>query len=267
MSLLPLDGFRPETAVAVAAVATAMRLASESTEHHDVSSKLGRDVVTSVDIAVEATIRSIVAEAFDMPSVGEEDGGTAPSDGSGYWLVDPICGTRNYALGIPLYCVNLALIEGGEVTVAVVGDPSTNEIAVAEVGRGAWALRVDARQSLAVSDSSRVIIVEEGKSTGPRRERAAAVTGRVLRADRWDLRSLGTTLSLPYFARGRVAAYLAFDLTAIHGAAGVLLATEAGATVSDIDGAPWSLASDSLLASATPHLHQEILTLVAGVSR
>ena len=38
-------------------------------------------------------------------------GDRRPTDGSPYWLVDPICGTRNFASGIPLYCVNLALVE------------------------------------------------------------------------------------------------------------------------------------------------------------
>ena len=106
--------------------------------------------------------------------------------------------------------------------------------------------------------------MEEGKSTGKRRTTAATFTERVIGSDRWDMRSLGTTLSLPYVARGRVSAYAAFDVTAIHAAAGVLLATEAGATVSDIDGAPWCLGSDSIVAAATAGLHDELIALIAG---
>ena len=43
--------------------------------------------------------------------------------------------------------------------------------------------------------------------------------------------------------------------------AGVLLAYEAGATVTDIDGRPWTLGSDSLLAAATAELHADLLAL------
>jgi fructose-1,6-bisphosphatase/inositol monophosphatase family enzyme len=49
-------------------------------------------------------------------------------------LVDPICGTRNFASGIPLYCINVALVEDGLVTLAVVGDPAGDEVCVAELG-------------------------------------------------------------------------------------------------------------------------------------
>jgi myo-inositol-1(or 4)-monophosphatase len=248
---------------AIAAVAAGMRIASARATDHQVSGKDGRDVVTTADIEVENAIRSMLADALGLPSVGEEHGGCAPQDGSGYWLIDPICGTRNYASGIPLYCVNLALIEAGDVAVAVVGNPSRDELMVAERGGGAWLLGAATRRPLTVSDTSTVVIVEEGKSTGARRARAAASTQRIVQADRWDMRSLGTTLSLPYVACGRVSAYVAFDVTSIHSAAGVLLAIEAGATASDIDGSPWSLDSESVIAAATEELHGELLGLTA----
>lgn len=247
----------------MAAVAAGMRIAAARATDHQVSGKDGRDVVTTADIAVENAIRNMLTDALGLPSVGEEHGGSGPHDGSGYWLIDPMCGTRNYASGIPLYCVNLALIEAGDVAVAVVADPSRGELMVVERGGGAWLLGAKARQPLTVSDTSRVVIVEEGKSTGECRARAAASMQRIVQADRWDMRSLGTTLSLPYVACGRVRAFAGFDVTPIHGAAGVLLATEAGATVSDIEGSPWSLHSKSVVASATEELHGELLGLIA----
>src|SRR5207249_2349991 len=145
-------------------------------------------------------------DALSFRVVGEERGGEAPADGSPYWLVDPICGTRNFASGMPLYSVNLALVEEDQVTVAVVGDPSTAEIHVAERGRGAWALKDGARRKLGTSGESRTIVVEDGRSTGARRERAAHLTAAAIRADRWHVRSLGTTLALSYLAAGRISA-------------------------------------------------------------
>jgi myo-inositol-1(or 4)-monophosphatase len=198
--------------------------------------------------------------------VGEERGGEAPADGSAYWLVDPICGTRNFASGIPLYCVNLALVEGGQVTVAVVGDPSTGEIALAERDRGAWAVKDDSRRRLTASDESRTIVVEAGKSTGGRREHAARFTAAALRADRWDCRSLGTTLSAAYLAAGRIAAYVEAWVTAVHAAAGSLLVTEAGGALSDLGGRPWTIHSDSLVASGDPDLQHELLTIVRATA-
>jgi fructose-1,6-bisphosphatase/inositol monophosphatase family enzyme len=101
----------------------------------------------------------------------------------------------------------------------------------------------DARHRLTTSEPSRIIVVEEGKSKGSRREQAAQFTAAAIRADRWDFRSLGTTLASPYLAAGRLAAYVVFWASAIHTAAGSPLITEAGGTVSDIDGRPWTIDS------------------------
>jgi myo-inositol-1(or 4)-monophosphatase len=258
---MDMDAFRTETAVAIRTVKRALDLARSRPGTDRVTAKGSRDVVTAMDFAVEDSIRHVLTSELGISVVGEERGDDAPSDGRPYWLVDPICGTRNLASGIPLYCVNLALVEGGRVVAAVVGDPSTDEIHVAERDRGAWALTGGARRPLSTTDESRTIVIEEGRSTGTRRERAAWVTARAIRADLWDIRSFSTTLALPYVAAGRVAAYVLFFASALHAAAGSLVASEAGATVSDVDGRPWTLGADSIIASATPALHRALLEL------
>jgi myo-inositol-1(or 4)-monophosphatase len=87
-------------------------------------------------------------------------------------------------------------------------------------------------------------------------------TAAVIGAFRWDIRALSTSVVLAYLAAGRVSAYVLFSSSALHVGAGSLLAAEAGAIVTDIEGRPCSLHSDSTLAAATPELHEELLTLV-----
>jgi myo-inositol-1(or 4)-monophosphatase len=249
--------FREETRAAVAAVEQALSLAATGAGSTGVSVKGPRDIVTAADIAIETALR---ASLGDIPVVGEEGGGVT---GEVYWLVDPICGTRNFASGIPLYAVNVALVESGEVTVGVVGDPTTGEVHAAERGGGAWARRDGEWLRLAVSAASETIVIEDSHADPDpaRRERAAAAVGAAIRAFRWDLRALSTTLALPYVAAGRAAAYVLFWTSALHVAAGAVLVQEAGAVVSDIDGRPWTLESDSIAASATPELHADLLAL------
>jgi myo-inositol-1(or 4)-monophosphatase len=255
------DRFRPEALVAIDAVRRALAIARRGIGARDITGKGGRDLVTATDVAVEDAVRGTVSDALGFPVVGEERGGEPAADGSPYWLLDPICGTRNFASGIPLYCVNLALVEGGDITVAVVGDPSTGEIDVAERGGGAWGLKDGGRHRITASDRSRTIVVEEGKAEGRRREWAARFTAAAIQADRWDFRSLGTTLAAPYLAAGRISAYVVFQVSALHAGAGSLLVTEAGGTLSDIDGRPWTIRSDSFVGSADPGLHEELLDL------
>ena len=252
----------PLTGAAVAAVRTAMPLAASGVgDPANVTSKGVRDLVTRTDVAIEDTLRAAAAEA-GVAFVGEERGGRAPDDAP-YWLVDPLCGTTNFAMGIPLSCVNVAVVDGGAVVASVVGDLSTGDLLVAERGGGAWARRDDRWRRLATSDTSATVVIEAGRSTGARRDAAARCVAAAIRADRWDVLALSSTVSLAYVAAGRVAAYLLFPAAPLHLAAGTLLATEAGGVVTDLAGAPWTLASDSLVASAHPALHDDLLALAA----
>jgi fructose-1,6-bisphosphatase/inositol monophosphatase family enzyme len=258
--------FRPETLVAVEAVKQALRIARGRVESEEITVKDGRDLVTARDVAVEDAIRRMVVDALGLSMVGEERGGAAAADGAPYWLVDPICGTRNFASGIPLYCVNLALVEGDAIAVAVVGDPWTGELHVAERGRGAWVLKDGTRSRLTPSDGSLTIVVEDGKSKGRRRERAA----------RSPPRHPGRSMGLP-LARFHVG--LALPGRRPHlGIRGLL-----GLGHSRWAGQPPRYRSgrhrveyrrpsvdhplDSLVASATPGLHEELLDLRAPGAR
>jgi myo-inositol-1(or 4)-monophosphatase len=261
---LPEPAFREETSTAIAAVGRGMELALQRSDAGMVVSKGVRDIVTGTDIAVEDALRGILSEAFAIPIVGEERGGERPRDGSAFWLIDPICGTANFASGTPLYCVNVALVENGEVVVAVAGDPGRDEISVAEKGRGAWVVKNGVRERILASDASEVVVVDDAASKGARREHAARFVAATIAADRWYFRSLGTTLVLPYLAAGRVAAYAAFQATSLHCAAGCLLATEAGGVVTDVLGEPLTLDSETLLVAANTHLHAELVELSVG---
>jgi myo-inositol-1(or 4)-monophosphatase len=224
-----------------------------------------RDVVTEADVAVEDLVRRSLEGASGLPVVGEERGGTPPGSGA-YWLVDPICGTRNYASGIPLFAVNLALVEDGQLTVAAVADGSTGQILVAERGRGAYDLGPSGARRLQASLGSQVVVLGGWPLPGGYRTRAARFLAELIEADRWDLRILATTLGLAYVAAGRVAADVYFGASALHYGAGALLAAESGAVVTDLEGSPFRVESTSLLVAATPELHGELRALAAASS-
>lgn len=262
-----VEGVQPATAIAIAAVRRGLDLALSRVGANEITSKGGRDLVTATDTAVEDAIRDIVQEASPYPVVGEERGGEAPADGSSYWLLDPICGTRNFASGIPLYSVNLALVEDGQISLAAVGDASVDEILFAERGHGAWAIGHDGRRELSTSGQSQTIIVESGTAAGPSRGHAGRFARDAIREDRWDIRNLSSTLSSAYVSAGRMAAYVLFSGSVLHTGAGTLLVAEAGGTVSDIEGAPWTVRSDSLLASANQALHGELLDMVQATAK
>jgi myo-inositol-1(or 4)-monophosphatase len=248
----------------VTAVWPALDLARAAAGRAEVTPKAGRDIVTTADVATEDLLRKLIGDSTGLPVVGEERGGEIPADGAPCWLIDPICGTTNFASGLPLYSVNVALVERGQVTAAVVGEPSADEILVAQAGLGCWALsRSGQRRRALTGRSSRAIAVEPARSAGLRRARSAAFTARLIEADTWDFRSLASTQSLCFVAAGKLAAWVIFGTDGPeHAAAGSLLVTEAGGIVTDLAGAPWTIAADSCVAAADQDLHAELMTLL-----
>jgi myo-inositol-1(or 4)-monophosphatase len=254
---MAMSSFRPETVVAIDAVKTALVTAREGTG--EVHFKEGRDVVTDTDVLIEDAIRAEAEGAFGFPVIGEERGGAAP-EGTPYWLVDPICGTRNFASHIPLFAINMALVEDGEVVVAVVGDGSTGELHIAERGRGAWSLRADLLVPLSVDAGSQVVDFEGWPPPGGQRDRAARFVTAGFTANHWDIRCLSSTLALAYVAAGRLAACVLFKApSSVHVAAGSLLVLEAGGSLTDLDRGRWTVDSTSMLASGTEEFHHELL--------
>jgi myo-inositol-1(or 4)-monophosphatase len=257
---------RAETRAALAAVDTALKLMRRRAGADRITFKGGRDLVTATDVAVEDAVRASLLAAYpDWTVVGEERGGEDQVGDRPYWLVDPICGTRNFASNIPTYAVNIALVQDGTLSVAAVGDGGSGERFVAERGQGAYQVMRNGPVRIRANPGSPILSFSAGTSKpGMRYDIGADFTRAAIVADRWELRMIGSTLSLAYLAAGRIGAYLLFELSSpVHAAAGALLSEEAGATVTDRHGVPWTVDHPSILAAAGPKLHSDILALLA----
>jgi myo-inositol-1(or 4)-monophosphatase len=255
---------RPETQLAIRAVCLAQQIADARIGADHITSKGGIDLVTDTDLACEDTIRSELLHRFpEYPVIGEERAGT-PRDGHPYWLVDPICGTRPFASNIPLYCTNVALVEDGEVTVAAIGIGRTGEVLFAEHGRGARLRYGDNDVPAVVDDSSNTIWID-GKT-----ELAANAVRLAILSKQWYVWQFSSSLAYAYLACERIAACLQFSSASVtagsvHGAAGCLVAREAGATITDIDtGKPWKLSTSSFLMAASPDSHGKLWKIVSS---
>ena len=198
---------RPETNVAISVAKTALALAQQGTG--GIRFKVGRDVVTDADEEVEDLVRSELERVFGFVVVGEERGGERPSSDS-FWPLDPICGTRNFASGIPLFSTNIALVENGELTVAVLADASTGTIYAAKLANGAWEIGASSATPVRVNGDSRIVNIDGWPDAGPQRRRAAHVLANAVQRDEFDVRSLSTTLGLAYVAAGRIASQDSF---------------------------------------------------------
>lgn len=228
--------------------------------------KGGGDFATAADIEAEQVIRAMLRAARPADAIlGEEHGRTGAADAAREWLVDPLCGTLNYAARTTLVGVNVALRTGSRALVGITVDPFTREVFWAE-GARACVRRDGVDEPLVPAAGSALVDVnlDTPFPHGPalRAVRLLAAPGF---AARFRPRVVSTTLAVAWVAAGRRAAYLTDgDLRdSVHFASGIALCQAAGCVVTGIEGQPLHTGAGGLLAAADPDTHAALLALLA----
>ncbi|WP_433408043.1 inositol monophosphatase family protein [Saccharomonospora azurea] len=219
-----------------------------------VSTKGDRDYVTELDVRIQHEIRDHLARATpDIDFLGEEEGGGAIDESTDYvWVLDPIDGTSNFAHGIPLCATSLALVHRGEPIVGVIVAPFLNLHYHATRGGGAYCNDKPIHASK-TTDLSRAIVSIGDYATGPgaaeKNPRRFAVT-KALAENVERVRMFGAaSLDLAWVAEGRTDACVILSNKPWDMAAGVLIARESSASISDINDSDYRFSSRSTFSS------------------
>ena len=214
----------------VRAAGDMMRKAFTAAEKPTYSLKGRQDYLTATDGAVELFVRQQIAQRFPGDAVlGEEGGGAV--DRPRLWIVDPIDGTANFARQIPHFCISLGLMVNGALQAGAIYAPMSDELFIAQLGKGAWLNRQPMRVSR-VADLS-AASVEIGWSTRIPVQTYLDMAGKAAHAGCQVRRAGSGALGLAYVAAGRCEAYAEAHINAWDVAAGLLLVTEAGGRVND----------------------------------
>jgi myo-inositol-1(or 4)-monophosphatase len=215
---------------------------------HSIEYKGEVDLVTEVDEQAERVIREILLGAFPSYGMLAEEGGRLSGEEDARWIVDPLDGTTNYAHGLPIFAVSIALERAEEVVLGVVHDPIREETYVAEPGRGA-ALN---GEPIKVSDTDELIQALIATGFPYDREKmpeALELFGRFVALTRGVRRLGSTALDLCYVAFGRLDGYYERGIWPWDIAAGSLILEEAGGKVTDYLGGRLDLEGREIVAS------------------
>ena len=200
------------------------------------------DIVTAADTEAEMFIvRELLRRFPDHHIVGEEGGGQgAPASSAPlHWFVDPIDGTVNFAAKLPHFCTSIALATPDrQPLLGVVYDPTRRELFTAVAGQGAHLAgqRLHVTQTAGLNDAVLSTGFPYDKHSNPDnnlREWAA-----FLKHIRGERRLGSAALDLCYVGAGRLDGYWEKDLKPWDVMAGMLIAREAGGTVTDYSGGP-----------------------------
>ncbi len=220
------------------------------------------DLVTAADLAAEALCRERLLAAFPGSGYVGEEGARHDLAALWRWVVDPLDGTNNYANGIPMFCVSIALVRGGATQVGVVHAPRFGETFVAIRGGGATCNDAPIR----VSDKTRLAdaIVGTGfpydKKTNPHNnlDHFATIVPHVR-----GIRRMGSAaIDLCWVAMGRLDGFWELRLNVWDVAAGALVVAEAGGLVTDFAGEPIGDPPRHVVAGSAA-IHGELRRLLA----
>ncbi|MFJ3648159.1 inositol monophosphatase family protein [Streptomyces murinus] len=233
------------------------------------------DFATEADLAAERAILDVLRAARPDDAVtGEESGPRGAAGARRRWLVDPLCGTLNYAVRTRLVGVNVALRVDGETTAAATADPFTGEVFWTDGtrarlstgdGDGTGDGDSDDEEKLTPSAASALVDV----NLDPPFPNAPVFQAPSLLADpdfiEWFRpRVVSSTLAVAWVAAGRRAAYVTDGHLAdsVHFAAGIALCRAAGCTVTGLYGEPVHTGRGGLIAAADPGTHTALLAMV-----
>ena len=227
---------------------------------HQVDYKGVIDLVTEVDRQSEEYLLGEVQRDFPDHHIFSEESGIIEGNDDHVWYIDPLDGTVNYAHHVPIFCVSIAYALKGVMTLGAIYDPMRDEMFIAERGKGATLNG----KSIHVSSTTEL-------------QKSLLVTG--FPYDAWDteqdnfnnfiklgklsrsVRRLGSAaLDLGYVAAGRFDGFWELALKPWDVAAGGLICKEAGAAVTNVNGAVDYVSPPQSVVAATPGIHERMLT-------
>ncbi len=227
----------------------------------DIRKKGAVDLVTQADTASETAIIGIIRETFPTHSILAEERGLEQGDADRQWILDPLDGTVNFAHQVPIFSISIAFVLNGFPEMGVVLNPINGELFTAVAGEGAFLND----RSIRVSNTATV--GDSLLATGFPYNRLSIIDtimrrlANCLRAAR-GIRRLGSAaLDLCALSCGRFDGYWEQNLHPWDTAAALVVATEAGAVVTDFDSNPFTIDKKELLAT-NGLIHDEMLKLM-----
>lgn len=221
------------------------------------------DFATDVDVDAERTIiELLLAYRPTDRVVAEESGCVGDPSADRRWLVDPLCGTLNFAAGTGPVAVNVALREGDTITAAAVADPFA---VVTDWTDGTVARRRNNGKDhrLEPSATSRLVDLNVDAGRGQPLPTTVALLADEEFAATFGPRVVSTSLALAWVASGQRAGYVSDGHLhgSVHFTAGIALCVVAGCVVTNLEGGPIHTGVGGLIAAADTTTHSALLAM------
>jgi len=220
--------------------------------------------VTEADKEAEAAIIASIRRAFPEHAILAEESGASEQKSEHRWIIDPLDGTTNFAHGFPAFCVSIAYEHRGRVQYGVVFDALHKDLFTARRGKGAQLNGQPIHVSKAKTLATSLLATGFAYDRRERRRFYLAFWEDMMTRVEGVRRAGSAALDLASVACGRLDGFWEFGLKPWDVAAGSLLVTEAGGTVTNMDGTPLDIAGAQILAT-NKLIHREMAQVLRDI--
>jgi myo-inositol-1(or 4)-monophosphatase len=219
------------------------------------------NLVTEIDKKSETLILNFISKEFPSHSVLSEESGKRKRDSEYIWVVDPLDGTTNFAHGLPIFSVSIAVMKDGETCCGAVYDVMRNVIYTAEKNSGAFMDGKRIKVNSVENFEESVLVtgfpydIQNNPFNAVQKFEAFLLKARAVR------RLGSAALDFCYVASGVFSGFWEVKLSPWDFAAGDLIVREAGGIVTDLEGKNLTINSSQILAT-NGILHQKMLEIL-----
>jgi len=234
---------------------------------HHIRHKGAIDLVTEADLAAEEVILAILQNNLPGTMIMSEESFAAHDTipAGPLWIIDPLDGTTNFAHNFPWFAVSIGFFDNGRSQAGVIYAPILQELFCATLDGGAWLNDRPLQVSQISSLQNALVATGFPYDVQKRCDVILAMLKAVLTHSQGVRRAGAAALDLAYLAGGRLDAFWEVGLKPWDTAAGYLLVEEAGGTLSNFNGEPFSPFIPELLASNSL-LHKDLTALLGRFS-
>jgi myo-inositol-1(or 4)-monophosphatase len=192
------------------------------------------DRVTTADLECEKKIVEIIKKDYPDHNILAEENNYEKTDSGYTWIIDPIDGTNNYSHGYPFFCTSIALAKNDEVIMGVVYNVNSDELFVAEKGKGAFLNNKEITVSNVKNLEDALLVTGFYYDRGKNMIRTLdEIKHFLIKKVNGIRRSGSAALDLCFVACGRIDGFWEFTLSPWDYAAAKLIIEEAGGKVTD----------------------------------
>jgi myo-inositol-1(or 4)-monophosphatase len=225
---------------------------------HQVKYKGVIDLVTEVDHQSEAYLIGEIQKRFPDHYILAEESGETTGDKDHIWYIDPLDGTVNYAHHIPIFCVSIAYASRGIVMLGAVYDPLRDEMFTAERSKGAFLNNRPIQPSTTTGLQKSLLVTGFPYDTWNTKQDNFYNFEKLGRLTQGVRRFGSAALDACYVGTGRFDGFWELSLKPWDVAAAGLVAEEAGARVTNMDGQPDYISTPQSIICATPGIYDEL---------